>query len=81
MFRDLDAKLSKMVNVTDNLSSNSSLTRMGAGRKVNVDGNRLVGELQKVLQRLPEVRNAKGTLKVQFSDGKTATVNLNYKER
>jgi len=44
----------------------------------NINPQHVVEEIRKLLDKLPEVKNAKGTINVTFADGKTSTLNLSY---
>ena len=48
------------------------------GGNLNINPHRVVAEIQKLLDKLPEVKNAKGSLNVTFIDGKKSTLNLSY---
>ena len=48
------------------------------GGNLNINPQHVVTEIQKLLDRLPEVKNAKGSLNVTFADGRKSTLNLSY---
>lgn len=50
----------------------------GLGRK---DVNSIVSEMQRLLDRMPEVKSVKGNLNIEFKDGDKSIVKLSYDEQ
>jgi hypothetical protein len=46
----------------------------------NINPNKVLMDIQRLLDNVPEIKSAKGNLTVQFQDGKTTTLKLDYKE-
>lgn len=46
----------------------------------NINPNNVLFELQKLLDRLPEVKSAKGSLTIKLADGQVKTLKLEYNE-
>jgi len=60
------------VNVVGNVLGQ----KVGMGMQVNP--RNVVNQIERLLQKLPEVQKAKGTVTVKFADGKTRTLNYKY---
>lgn len=46
----------------------------------NINPNKVMNDLQRLMDNIPEIKKARGNLTVEFQDGNTTTLKLDYKE-
>ncbi len=85
---DVDNKIGKILGNNQGPMSGQGLGRQrgnGFGQvqrnvNININPQQIVQDIQRLLDKLPEVKKAKGTLTVEFSNGKRSTLHLTYNE-